>query len=498
MSSTNAQAGLTNVTDVSVLDGVISWKSSDGDNITNQVKSQTVVFVLDLSQTASDKTGYIISALVEDAENPEERFRLLLLATASIPDELEQYRIGGLPSYLWPVEGEQDVDVVVSTKSGVGLSLQFWQAVLQPLWSLIAVLSFGETDRGVLNIIITQDEQSVREFATSLDSDDAVSKSRTIVLLSGDGGIVDLLNGSSHDAPSTRQLLLALLPLGTGNALFNTLHKPLWTSEDGKPKEDISPLVLGLRTLFNGVSANLPLFHASFPPGSRTVKFTPTTKEHLQDDDAPTTPLSAALHLAKEEIQVSHLYGAVVASYGFHSSIIYESDTPEYRIHGAKRFGMVAQGLLRESHPYNAQVDVRHPGSSEWETIPGNEHTYVLLTPLSNLERTFTISPASKPLDGKLRLVHFGTVGDERTMEIMMKAYDGGKHVGLKWDDGHEVRYEEVDEVRVTILEEDERWRKVCIDGTIVDIPKGGQLSVRKEEKSGFQVLVDSRVLPSS
>ncbi|GFP53325.1 hypothetical protein TASIC1_0002050900 [Trichoderma asperellum] len=482
---------LTNVTDVSVLDGVISWKgSSSKNNNTNQVKSQNVIFVLDRSQASSsdkDKAGYIISALVEDSEkSPQERFQLLLLATDSVPDELlQKFRIGGLPDYLKPVKGKQDVDVIVSTKSGVGLSQQFWQTVLQPLWNSVDELS------SEVNVLITQDEHSVRNFAQSLGS--STSKSRTVVLLSGDGGVVDLINGGSHDAPQ-QQPLLAVLPLGTGNALFSSLHKPLWISEDGKI-EDISSLVLGLRTLFNGVSANLPLFHASFSPGSRIVKFKPATKEQetSSDDSA-----AAALHLAKEEIQVSHLYGAVVASYGFHSSLIYESDTPEYRVHGDKRFGMVAQELLRESHAYNAQVDIRHPSSSKWETIPGNEHTYVLITPLSNMERTFTISPASKPLDGKLRLVQFGNIGGERTMDAMMKAYDGGKHVGLKWDDGHEVRYEEVDELRVTILEEDERWHKVCIDGTIVDIPKGGQLSVRKEEKSGFQILVDSRVLPKT
>ncbi|RFU74831.1 hypothetical protein TARUN_7400 [Trichoderma arundinaceum] len=492
MSSTKPQAGLTNVTDVSVVDGVISWK--DDNNGTDQVKYQNLLFVLDLSQTPSNKNGCIISFLIEDSETPEERFRLLLLSTDAIPDELQQHRINGLPLHLRPVNGKHNVDVIVSTKSGVGLAQQFWKAVLQPLWSAIEEQT-GATGLESPNVVITQDAQSVREFARTIGSPNEASQSRTIVLLSGDGGIVDLLNGSSHDEPSTaeqRQALLALLPLGTGNALFHSLHKPLWITEDGKT-EDASPLVLGLRTLFNGVSANLPLFQASFSPGSRIVKFTPTTGESSGDDAS-----SNALHLAKEETQVSHLYGAVVASYGFHSSIVYESDTPEYRVHGDKRFGMVAQELLRESHPYTAQVDVRHPSSSSWDSIPGDKHAYVLVTPLSNLERTFTISPASKPLDGKLRLVHFGTIGGERTMDVMMKAYDGGKHIGTKWDDGHEVRYEEVDEVRVTILEEDERWRKVCIDGTIVDIPKGGQLSVRKEVKGGFQVLVDSRVLPSN
>lgn len=492
-----SSAGLTNVTDVSVLDGVISWKGTSS-NDTNHIKYQNVIFVLDQSQASSSssgdiKTGYIISALVEDSEkSPVERFQLLLLATDSVPDELLQFRISGLPSYLKPVKGKYDVDVIVSTKSGVGLSQLFWQTVLQPLWSSVDELS------SEVNVLITQDEHSVRNFAQSLASSASESK-RTIVLLSGDGGVVDLINGGSHDAQQQQQQqpLLAVLPLGTGNALFNSLHKPLWISKDGKI-EDVSSIVLGLRTLFNGVSANLPLFHASFSPGSRIVKFKPATNEQEEEISADDNSAAAGLHLTKEEIQVSHLYGAVVASYGFHSSLIYESDTPEYRVHGDKRFGMVAQELLRESHPYIAQVDVRHPSSSEWETIPRNEHTYVLITPLSNLERTFTISPASKPLDGKLRLVHFGNIGGERTMDAMMKAYDGGKHVGLKWDDGYEVRYEEVEELRVVILEEDERWHKVCIDGTIVDIPKGGQLSVRKEEKSGFQILVDSRVLPTS
>ncbi|KAH6607545.1 hypothetical protein Trco_003858 [Trichoderma cornu-damae] len=490
MSSTKSQARLTKVVDVSVVDGVIRW--TDGSNVTDQAKSQNLLFVL------GHEAGYTISILVEDPDSssPEERFRLLLLSTDTIPDELRQHRINGLPAYLRPVKGERGVDVVVSTKSGVGLALQFWRDVLQPLWGVVEDQSSGAAGREPPNVVVTKDARSVREFAASLGGSEGKSpQSRTVVLLSGDGGIVDVVNGSPPDAPSSseqRQPLLALLPLGTGNALFHSLHKPLWASGDGKAGDDVSPpLVLGLRTLFNGASANLPLFQASFSPGSRIVKFAPAAGEPSADD---------AAHLAKEETRVSRLRGAVVASYGFHSSIVYESDTPEYRIHGDKRFGMVAQELLRESHPYAARVDVRRPSPppSGWESIPGDRHAYVLVTPLSNLERTFTISPASKPLDGKLRLVHFGTVGGERTMDVMMKAYDGGKHIGAKWDDGHEVRYQEVDEVRVTILEEDERWRKVCIDGTIVDIPKGGQLSVKREEESGFQVLVDSRVLPSS
>jgi len=46
-------------------------------------------------------------------------------------------------------------------------------------------------------------------------------------------------------------------------------------------------------------------------------------------------------------------------------------------------------------------------------------------------------------------------------------------------------------------VEEEERWRKVCVDGTIVEIPRGGYMSVTRgvESDSGFQVLVDPRVV---
>ncbi len=50
--------------------------------------------------------------------------------------------------------------------------------------------------------------------------------------------------------------------------------------------------------------------------------------------------------------------------------------------------------------------------------------------------------------------------------------------------------YDEVDEVRVTVLEEDARWRKMCIDGTIVEVPQSGWMSVKRAEGSRFRVLV--------
>ncbi len=66
-----------------------------------------------------------------------------------------------------------------------------------------------------------------------------------------------------------------------------------------------------------------------------------------------------------------------------------------------------------------------------------------------------------------------------------MAAYQNGAHVDMVWEteDGgpqRRVGYEEIDELRVSILEDDPRWRKVCIDGTIVEIEKGGWMEVTK------------------
>lgn len=478
------------VDDVAFADGNLTWTRA---GTSEKFDGDEILFILEAPGTNTVDLEFIICCLKEVPEDQGNPYRLSLFRTTEIPAEVpERYVIRDLPPYLrHGVNAE--VDVIVSTKSGTGLALRVWEDVLQHLWQLIAshvgeqrtLQAHGRqapTSELYYRLSITQSAETIRNFSKSVwASNDQSPRSRTIVLLSGDGGVVELLNGSDQDSSHATLPLMALLPLGTGNGLFHSMHKPLYLSPGP------SPLVHGLRTLFQGTASDLPVFRASFSPGSRIVTFT--------DKASATGESNNDAKFLKEETSVSHLNGAIVASYGFHASIVYESDTPEYRVHGNKRFGMVAQELLREAHAYGAQVSIRRPGSSKFEGIPRDTHAYVLATLVSNLERTFTISPASKPLQGQLRLVHFGPVGGERTMEVMMKAYDEGKHVDIKWDDGEQVGYDEVEEVRVVILEEEERWRKVCIDGTIVEVPSGGQMNVKMLERGPFRVLADSRLL---
>lgn len=220
----------------------------------------------------------------------------------------------------------------------------------------------------------------------------------------------------------------------------------------------------------------MPVFRARFSPGARL----------LYNEGRDATPLVN-----------NSLYGAIVASYGLHSSLVADSDTVEYRKHGDKRFGLVANDLLSPKdgappHAYRAKVTLLR-GSNRKELIPREEHGYILATLVSNLEKTFTISPKSKPLDGKLRIVHFGSTSGTQTMEVMKRAYQNGSHIGMKWaaeGGGGEVGYEEVDGMRIDFHEEGEdwKWRRCCIDGLVVGIEERGWMEV-EVVKPGYEVV---------
>lgn len=107
-----------------------------------------------------------------------------------------------------------------------------------------------------------------------------------------------------------------------------------------------------------------------------------------------------------------------------------------------------------------------------------DEHMYVLATLVSKLEREFTISPDSSPLDGCLRIVHFGPVPPDEAMRLMGQAYQGGLHVN-----DEVVTYTEIEGFRIDFRENDERWRRVCIDGKIVAVEQGGWMEVHREPR---------------
>lgn len=507
--------------------GNLVWASSspggDIEDAIGPLREEEIVFAL----RRREGDGYLVYSLAEPqqpgeaAAQPGEAaaaqpkagaagppFRLSALLAPTLPEGLlAKHLLTRVPDHLVCDAGHR-LHVVVSTGSGTCQARDFHDAVLRPLLAALGLVAGSEDAdaarrEGGYELTITQSPQTVRDLARRLwGSESGPPVARTIVLLSGDGGVVDLLNGSSSSSSGepTRagpQPSIALLPLGTGNALFHSLHKPLYAAagDGGGP----SPYVLGLRTLLAGAAAPLPTFRASFSPGSRLVTYSEEEGRPAQDQEQD----QAALENQRRDKPVDHLVGAIVASYGFHASLVWESDTPEHRRHGAARFGMAARELLATNHAYRAVVEVRPPagvgGSGGVRRLGRESYGYVLGAMVSNLERTFTISPASAPLGGQLRLVHFGDVGADGMMDIMQSAYDGGSHVGISWvtKDGVEdgVGYDEVEGFKVTVEEDDPRWRKVCVDGVIVELAPGGWMAVEKIPESRFDVVVDRSLL---
>lgn len=340
-----------------------------------------------------------------------------------------------------PATETLETHIILSTGSGHQKAQPFYTDVLSPILSATGVPT--------TNLHTTQSEFSILDLTRDVFFPAAnAGTPLRLILLSGDGGIVDLVNGllahphsSSYVSPD-----VVLLPLGTANALYHSTHS--------SPSN-----TWGLSALTSRTSKPLHTFTATFSPGSR-----------LLVDEARSTA----------SIPGNVLHGAVVVSWGMHASLVADSDSSEFRKFGIDRFKMAAKEALYPAdgslpHAYLGSVSTTLTSNPAWTPLPEEEHLYTLTTLVSNLERTFCISPSSTPLDGNMYLVHFGpTTGDE-AMRIMGLAYQGGKHV-----EDEKVRYEKVEGLRIEMREEDERWRRVCVDGKIVRVEEGGSLEVRK------------------
>ncbi|KAL1301886.1 hypothetical protein AAFC00_006066 [Neodothiora populina] len=351
--------------------------------------------------------------------------------------------------------GWRQVHVVISVASGTRQAEDFYKSKIAPLLGNIKVEYQSHT---------TTSADSIIELTTDVFIPNAERGiPQTILLLSGDGGMVDIVNTfmntptfSDRDRQQYCKPIIAIFPLGTGNALASSL----------KVEADDAA---SITALLDGTPRSLPIFRAKVSPGARLL-----TNEAR---DEVVLPQNAA-------------WGCVVCSWGLHASLVADSDTAECRKHGAQRFAMAAKENLfpadgQVAHSYAGRVSVLRKNEGDWEELERKHHAYVLATLVSNLEKTFTISPESKPLDGKLRLVHFGPMDGDAVMEIMKAAYDNGKHV-----QDPDVSYEAIQGVRIDFDEEDARWRRICVDGKIIGVETGGYVEVTKEAEDVLDVLV--------
>ena len=151
--------------------GVLSWQSyslKDADIIaTTRVEGSNI--------------GHTILSL-SPVSQP---FELRTTNTTLLPKEfLDRHLLESLPVYLQP---DHAIYVLISTLSGTGLAPSFFDEVLHPLTRALG-----------LNYVVvrTSSAESVGEFARSTLLPGANGgKKQTVLMLSGDGGMVDTING---------------------------------------------------------------------------------------------------------------------------------------------------------------------------------------------------------------------------------------------------------------------------------------------------------------
>nr|POF04029.1 sphingosine kinase 1 [Quercus suber] len=345
--------------------------------------------------------------------------------------------------------------VILSTGSGTQQARSVWKDVIKPVFETVEV---REGRHYALHV--TSSELTVSELTRDIILPQAnMGIQQCVLILSGDGGIVDIVNTLLAElrTPIFKKPSVALMPLGTGNALA---HSANITADN----------TIGFRSFWQGVEKELPVFCAAFSEGARLLT-----------------------HEAREERVLDHVngiavaHGAVVASWGLHAGLVADSDTAEYRKYGTERFKMAAKEALypadgSPAHAYTGRVSVLPLDSLDWQSVPRDQHGYVLATYCSYLEKGFNVSPDSRPLDGKFRLIHFGAMTGDEVMGLMTKAYQGGQHV-----QDERVTYQEINGFRIDFDEVDAKWRRICIDGKIIRVEEGGWV----EARSGVQGVLD-------
>lgn len=390
-----------------------------------------------------------------------------------------------LPPHFSP---DREVHVVISTHSGKREAGSFYSNTLHGY--LIDHVPHLEFKKNYF-VHTTTSPTSLSELTSKLFLFNAKKGVKnTIILLSGDGGMIDIVNTMTttlqrevddNRPPSVFfKPIIVLFPLGTANALC---HSAGIVARDP------------LEVMMTGRGTPLPQFEVRFSRAARLVSDEGRKRLEFDEPGFPEEGKEASGELGYYDPNGNvRIYGCVVFSWGLHASLVALSDTEEMRKRGVERFRVAAARLLEEGHRYIGTVKYKlERGDDEWQLLQHKpagmtgfmsrkQHKYILATMVSNLEKTFCISPKSKALDGRLRLLAIGNQPSDKVMEVLTLAYQQGRHVE---DTKHLLTYHEIDSLRIEFDETDEEWRQVCIDGKIVAIEEGGWVEVRRMPATG-------------
>ena len=136
-------------------------------------------------------------------------FKLQSTPTTSLPPDFLDKHLIRVPLDHLSTE-THDIYVLISTRSGTGQAPDFFKQILHPLLSAVGLAGSR------CHVLQTESAESVKEFANSTLFDGANNGRKQIVLLlSGDGGIVDTVNGLLETGRQTRYFVFYVVFLSS-------------------------------------------------------------------------------------------------------------------------------------------------------------------------------------------------------------------------------------------------------------------------------------------
>ncbi|KAH3682173.1 hypothetical protein WICPIJ_006870 [Wickerhamomyces pijperi] len=338
-----------------------------------------------------------------------------------------------IPEHL-KVSPTQDVLIIDSVNSGIGReNRDFFNVVMKPVLEDLQVTGY--------KYLVTENAQSVVNFAKS----EIVKPNTTVVLFSGDTSVFEIINTvlANKEQSEKCQVNFVFVPLGTGNA---NAYSAGFANE-----------LVALTKLFADKISHLPIYKANLPTDA-------TCKTQTINDHA--------------------FYFTVVVSWGIHSDIIIEADSPELKPYGVHRFQMAFQKIFQR--PKIEYLSELYNADKVFVSSGNNVYTTILALPL--VESKYMISPASEITENKLHLLNLPdqfSADRQELAKVLFAPYQQGAHVQHPL-----VFYEDVGELGVSLKFQQDGEVNICVDGAIVNIPdaKGKEVKVEiLEDQSRFK-----------
>jgi diacylglycerol kinase family enzyme len=306
-----------------------------------------------------------------------------------------------------------NIYVIESVTAGKNTSFDFYNLIFKKL-----LINFG------INHIHFQTEKasSINEFAKSFcnENNDDNNKNKEnsnylFIFLSGDTSIFEFINSfyyQFHNTSLIPNITILPFPQGTGNALSNSLN--------------INNNLIAIKKFFEANQRHLPLYQLQSFKNLKSIN--PSLSSFTKNKS---------------------ILFMIVASWGLHSTLVYESDKPEMRLnYGSERFKIAAEKILEANPVFKGRISINNNSenkslifnkiSQSWElstiinTSDNNniqDLSYFLLAAVSNFEETFVISPDSIVENDQLHVVSIPYVPSNIIMNLMMDAYNKGSHI---------------------------------------------------------------------